>query len=101
MTARVRIGERQDSSRPEGLGHSPDSRRRPPYWREVAVTAPAVFSLILVVGTIGAPVLSQLPELAATALTVVAVVMLLTWPVMPALSRLLGDFLRPPVEPEP
>lgn len=85
----------QGSGRACTCGATP---RRPPFLREVIVTAPAVFALILIVGTIGKPLLSTLPELAATAATVAAVVTLLTWPVMPLLSRILHRFLYPQPE---
>lgn len=69
--------------------------QRPPYWREVAVTAPAIFALIIVISALFSPALRQLPDLAATAFTVLLVVMAMTKPVMPTIMRIFHRFLFP------
>ena len=72
-------------------------RQNPPYWRQVVVTTPVVFGLIVVVGGLLSPLLEALPELAELAISVTILGMLLTWPVMPWITKVLRPFLYPSV----
>ena len=70
-------------------------RQNPTYWRQVVLITPMVFGLILVIGALLEPLLEDLPELAALAISVTIISMLLTWPVMPWVTKLFRFFLYP------
>lgn len=70
-------------------------RQNPKYWRQVVLITPMVFGLILVIGASLGPLLEDLPELASLAISVTVISMLLTWPVMPWVTKLLRFFLYP------
>lgn len=73
-------------------------RRNPAYWRQVVLTTPVVFGLIVIVNTLLSPIDGGMPSLLALAVSVTIVSMLLAWPVMPVVTRLFRSFLYP--EPE-
>ncbi len=74
----------------------PRSRPRvPTYWRQVAVSAPVVFLLILLVSWALRPLIGGWPFNARLLVEVVGVSMLLTWPVMPFVTKVLRRFLYP------
>ncbi len=55
----------------------------------------AVYPLILITNIIIGPLLEDLPQLLGLFISVVAISALLTYPVMPLLTRLLGFWLYP------
>lgn len=69
--------------------------RNPVYWRQVAVSAPVVFLLILLVSWVLRPLIGEWPFNARLFVEVVGVSMLLTWPVMPFVTKALRRFLYP------
>lgn len=69
-------------------------RQNPSYWRQVAVVTPVVFGLIVLVDWLLTP-LDALPSLLFLAISVAIVSMLLTWPVMPSVTRVFRTFLYP------
>lgn len=68
--------------------------QHPSYWRQVAVVTPVVFLLIVAVNWLLSPI-DDLPGPVLLALSVTVVSMLLTWPVMPTVTRWFGRFLYP------
>lgn len=72
----------------------PNRARHPRYWRQVAIVTPVVFLLIVGVNWLLSPI-DDLPSLAFLAISVTIVSMLLTWPVMPTITKLAAGFLYP------
>ena len=73
----------------------PTRRQNPAWWRQVVVSAPVVFLLILLVSWLLRPLVGDWPFEARLFVEVVGVSMLLTWPVMPFVTRVFRRFLYP------
>ena len=69
-------------------------RQNPSYWRQVALVTPVVFGLIVAVNWLLTPI-DSLPALLLLAISVTIVSMLLTWPVMPTITKVFRNFLYP------
>lgn len=69
-------------------------RQNPSYWRQVALVTPVVFGLIVAVNWLLTPI-DALPGLLLLAISVTIVSMLLTWPVMPTITKVFRNFLYP------
>lgn len=67
----------------------------PPYYKKVVLGVLAVYPLILLANQLLGPLLAGLPSLLALLISVVFVSALLTYPVMPWLSKGLGFWLYP------
>ncbi len=67
----------------------------PPYYKKVVLGMLSVYPLILLANGLLGPLLSGLPSLLALLISVIFVSALLTYPVMPWLSKLLGFWLYP------
>ncbi|KAA3644840.1 MAG: antibiotic biosynthesis monooxygenase [Chloroflexi bacterium] len=78
-------------NRPDFEGHLP----RPAYYKLVIVGMLAVYPLILLVDTAISPFTAGWPHLLRLLLSVTFVSALLTYPVMPTLTRLLDGWLYP------
>jgi len=71
--------------------------RRPPAWKLAVATFLGVFPTALVLGRVLAPHLELLPLLVSSVLFNAAMVALLTWVVMPLVTRVLNGWLFPQV----
>lgn len=67
----------------------------PPYYKQVVLGVLAVYPLILLANLLLGPLLAGLPSLLALLISVIFVSALLTYPVMPWLSKGLGGWLYP------
>ncbi len=67
----------------------------PPRWKTALVTAPVIYLLVLALSLAAGPLLDQLPLPLRTAVTTLLLVPLMTWIVMPPLTRLLRRWLFP------
>jgi antibiotic biosynthesis monooxygenase (ABM) superfamily enzyme len=67
----------------------------PPRWKTFLMTAVVILALQTLVSTLLRPLDTDWPTLARTSATIVPVVALMTWVVMPRLSRLLRRWLYP------
>lgn len=67
----------------------------PPYYKQVVLGVLAVYPLILLANLLLGPLLAGLPSLLALLISVMFVSALLTYPVMPWLSKGLGGWLYP------
>jgi uncharacterized protein len=68
---------------------------QPPYYKKVVIGVLAVYPLILLSNWLLGPLLADLPALLALLISVAFVSALLTYPVMPGLSRALRFWLYP------
>ncbi|PKK89849.1 MAG: antibiotic biosynthesis monooxygenase [Candidatus Wallbacteria bacterium HGW-Wallbacteria-1] len=71
----------------------------PPYWKKVVMGILSVFPLILGCNILLEPLAAQMHPLLYLLVSVAIVSMLLTWPVMPWLTRILTGWLYPSVKP--
>lgn len=69
---------------------------QPAYYKRVVMGILAVYPLIIITNIILGPFLKGFPQLLGLFISVVVISALLTYPVMPLLSRLLGFWLYPP-----
>ncbi|HEY9738289.1 MAG TPA: hypothetical protein V6D06_18480 [Trichocoleus sp.] len=74
---------------------------QPPYYKKVVLGVLAVYPLILLSNALLGPLLNPLPPLLGLLISVVFVSALLTYPVMPWLSRVLAPWLYPSVSQHP
>ncbi|WP_347330037.1 hypothetical protein [Marinimicrobium locisalis] len=72
-----------------------DEVKPPAYYKLVVLGILAVYPLVLFTNFILAPILVQLPYLFGVFLSVVVICLLMTYPVMPWLEKLLGPWLHP------
>lgn len=75
--------------------NAPYKPPQPPYYKQVILGVLAVYPLILLANVVLGPFLKGLPFLLGLLISVTAVSALLTYPVMPGLTRLLGFWLYP------
>ena len=73
-----------------------DVHARPPYWKQVVVSIVAVYPLILLVGFVLGlvPGYAALPTSIAILISSVFVSMLMVWPMLPALTKALRNWLK-------
>ena len=67
----------------------------PPYYKKVVLGVMAVYPLILLADVVLGPVLTELPPLLGLFISVIFVSALLTYPVMPYLSKAMNFWLYP------
>jgi antibiotic biosynthesis monooxygenase (ABM) superfamily enzyme len=79
-------------TRPKAISKKPT---QPAYYKKVIMGILAVYPLILLTNLILGPLLKELPQLLGLFISVVAISALLTYPVMPLLTRLLNFWLYP------
>jgi antibiotic biosynthesis monooxygenase (ABM) superfamily enzyme len=79
-------------TRPKAISKKPT---QPAYYKKVIMGILAVYPLILLTNLILGPLLKELPQLLGLFISVVAISALLTYPVMPLLTRLLSFWLYP------
>ena len=96
------ISARSQQELPSGLElwfTLPHNRRRlppkPPYYKQVVLGVMAVYPLILLANALLGPLLAGLPPLLGLFISVIFVSALLTYPVLPWLTRVLGFWLYP------
>ncbi len=70
-----------------------DAQKLPPYWKRLLISVVAVFPLLYIIQSFLPYLLSDLPRPASMLLGVILLSGILTWPVMPFLSRLLKRWL--------
>jgi len=68
----------------------------PPRWKTAVITAPVIYLLVVALSLVAGPVLAELPLAVRTAATTLVLVPVMTWGVMPPLTRLLRSWLYPP-----
>jgi hypothetical protein len=76
----------------------PDESRfmpKPAYYKMVAISTIGVFSLVLLIDLILGPLLEDLPYLLGLLISVLAVSVFMTYPVMPFLTHWLNSWLYP------
>lgn len=79
----------------EAFFNDPSMAVHPPKWKMAIATWLGVWPTVFVVSQIVGPFTGQIPPIGATGLITLAVVILLTWVVMPAITRFLRPWLRP------
>ncbi len=67
--------------------------RVPPYWKRLTLSVSAVFPLLYLIQTLLPPEITSLPKPIAMLIGVIILSSILTWPVMPYLSKLLKPWL--------
>jgi antibiotic biosynthesis monooxygenase (ABM) superfamily enzyme len=80
---------------PKAQSGLPSPLPSPPYYKQVVLGVLAVYPLILLANFLLGPLLAGLPSLLALLISVMFVSALLTYPVMPWLSKGLGGWLYP------
>ncbi len=98
----VRQSESRQASGLELWFALPDNIQRqvapPPYYKQVIMGILAVYPLVLLVNFIFAPIIAAAPYLLGVFFSVIAISMLMAYPVMPNLTRLLTPWLYPSVK---
>jgi hypothetical protein len=69
----------------------------PPFWKRVTVSVLAVYPSLMFLMAISRPVIGTLPQPLQVLIIVVVLSGLLTWPIMPLLTRSLRSWLAPSV----
>lgn len=67
--------------------------RVPPYWKRLVLSVSAVFPLLYLIQTLLPPQITELPKPVAMLIGVIILSSVLTWPVMPYLSKWLKPWL--------
>ena len=65
----------------------------PPIWKRIVMSVIAVYPMLMLLMPLSAPITGHLPQPVQILFTVVALSALLTWPVMPWLSKVLRPWL--------
>ncbi len=65
----------------------------PPAWKRVAVSVAAVYPMLLLLMALSAPIIGGVPQFLQVLIIVVVLSALLTWPIMPWLSKVLRPWL--------
>jgi len=65
----------------------------PPIWKRIALSVIGVYPMLILLLEVTAPIIGSLPQLLQVFIIVVVLSALLTWPIMPWLSRLLQPWL--------
>lgn len=90
---------RRDLHGLEAFFSDPDLAQQPPRWKMAFVTWLGVWPTVFVVSALAAQgLLSGWPVWLAAGVDTLAVVIILTWGVMPALTRLLRPWLETPMD---
>ena len=77
--------------------HAPGAPQPPPRWKMAMITWLAIFPLINVLNLVLAPLLGGLPAIVRTLVSTAILVPLMTWVVMPAMTRLFLRWLFPKI----
>ncbi|MGZ0187855.1 MAG: hypothetical protein ACKVH0_07600, partial [Alphaproteobacteria bacterium] len=67
--------------------------RMPPAWKRIVLSVIAVYPMLMLLSTLGAPIIGDLPQPLQVLIVVVVLSALLTWPIMPWLSKALRPWL--------
>lgn len=78
----------------EAFFADPGAIKHPPRWKMAMVTWLGVWPTVFVISQLVGPHLAPLQPLGASAIITMLVVVILTWAVMPALTKLLRPWLR-------
>lgn len=65
----------------------------PPIWKRIVISVVAVYPMLMLLMTLSAPITGGLPQPAQVLITVIMLSALLTWPIMPWLSKALRPWL--------
>ena len=65
----------------------------PPAWKRIAMSVVAVYPMLLLLMALSAPIVGALPQALQVLIIVIVLSALLTWPIMPWLSKLLRPWL--------
>ncbi|WP_085909061.1 antibiotic biosynthesis monooxygenase [Kiloniella majae] len=65
----------------------------PPIWKRIVLSVIGVYPMLILLLELTAPIIGSLPQLLQVFIIVVVLSTLLTWPIMPWLSRLLQPWL--------
>lgn len=65
----------------------------PPYWKRVALSVVAVYPMLMLLMAISHPLIGHLPQSVQVLVIVVVLSALLTWPILPFLSKRLQPWL--------
>ncbi len=90
--------ERRNLHGLEAFFSNPGLMRHPPRWKMALVTWAGVWPSVFAVSSLAAPRLSGWPSWLATGAVTLIVVLVLTWGVMPLLTRLVRPWLTMPTE---
>jgi antibiotic biosynthesis monooxygenase (ABM) superfamily enzyme len=69
----------------------------PAFWKRVAVSVAAVYPSLMLLMAISQPFIGTLPQAAQILIIVIVLSALLTWPIMPVLTRILRLWLMPAI----
>ncbi|MES0810937.1 antibiotic biosynthesis monooxygenase [Roseibium sp. SCPC15] len=67
----------------------------PPFWKRVTLSVLAVYPMLMLLLALSAPLIGNLPQPVQVLTVVIVLSALLTWPIMPWLSKLLQPWLAP------
>lgn len=70
-------------------------QRLPPAWKRIAMSIIAVYPMLMLLMMITGPFIGWLPKYLYVLLLVIVLSTLLTWPIMPWLSKILRPWLQP------
>ena len=77
------------------VDHEPgEEALMPPFWKRVLLSVLAVYPSIMLLMEILDPLIGALPQAVQVLVLVIVLSAFLTWPIMPALSHLLGPWLK-------
>ncbi len=74
---------------------TPQKLKEPPYWKQVVIGVICVYPLVLLLSWLLGPILAEFPREIAILVNVIILSSLLTYPVMPWVTRLLRTWLYP------
>lgn len=65
----------------------------PPAWKRTAMSAAAVYPMLMLLMALSSPIIGGLPQFLQVLIIVIVLSALLTWPIMPWLSKMLRPWL--------
>lgn len=65
----------------------------PPVWKRVVMSVVAVYPMLMLLMALSAPIIGELPQPIQVLIIVIVLSALLTWPIMPWLSKVLHSWL--------
>ena len=65
----------------------------PPFWKRITLSVIAVYPVLMILSALSAPIIKGLPQFLQVLIIVTLLSALLTWPIMPWLSKILRPWL--------